>query len=148
MSKKADFNELLPLIKDTLSSGGQFPLNVTGQSMEPFLHEHTDTVLISASSHPLRKGELVFIIAERGRPILHRVSRICKDEFYLVGDNQIIPSGPYKYESIVGVVYEFKRNGKKMKANTLGIRFSVALNRIKLRAGRFVKTKFNRTNTP
>ncbi len=146
MSKKADFYELLPLIKETLSLGGQFPLNVTGQSMEPFLHEHTDTVLISLPHSPLRKGELVLITAEGGRPILHRVSKICTDGFYLVGDNQIVPAGPYQTQNIVGVVYEFKRNGKKRKANTCGIRFLVALNRLKLRLGRFIKTRFNRTN--
>lgn len=138
MSKKIDFELLLPLMTQTVSEGGRFPLKVTGTSMEPFLHEHTDTVFIEKTKAPLKLGDIVFLIS-RGAPRLHRITSFEGDHFYFTGDNQIVPDGPFRPGEVIGTVYEIERNGKKRKANTRRIRFLVKLNRIKLKLGARLK---------
>lgn len=138
MSKKIAFKDILPLIEATVSSDGRFPLVVSGTSMKPFLREHTDTVMISKVILPIKKGDLLFVIAENGLPILHRVTKITDKGYVLTGDNQIRPSGPYSGDDIIGAVYSRIRNGKEKKTNTARIRLLVRLNRLKLRLGRAV----------
>ncbi len=132
--KQISFTQLLPLIEETLAAGGRFPLTVTGTSMEPFLHEHTDSVFIENKKECLKLGDIIFVKTCHG-PILHRISEINDSGFYITGDAQIHPEGPFTEQHLIGVVYEYRRGSKKRKANTKRIRFLVRLNRLKHKLG-------------
>ncbi len=142
--RQVNFIQLLPLIEETLKAGGRFPLTVTGTSMEPFLHEHSDTVFIEQKKETLKLGDIVFVLTSHG-PILHRISKIENDVFYMTGDAQILPEGPFSDKELIGVVYEYRRKNKKRKANTKGIRLLVKLNRIKHRIGRTLTNHKSKT---
>jgi hypothetical protein len=83
-------SELVPIIKQTLESGSDFRLLVTGSSMRPFLKNEKDSVLLTAVSNVgIKKGEIVFIQRESGAYVLHRVIKLLpNDQFIMNGDAQ------------------------------------------------------------
>lgn len=126
--------ELVPEIKYIVDQGGVFPLTVTGTSMRPFITPHTDTIFIEkASCDKLKKGDVVFVYRD-GKPLLHRIYKVTDDGFYTKGDAHVCTDGFFENGCLVGIVNVIHngKNGKKRKANTLGIRFLVKLNRSRI----------------
>lgn len=82
--------ELVPLIKETLSEGNELNLLVTGTSMNPFIGDNRDRVLLtSVSNIGINKGEIVFIQRNNQEYVLHRVLKILPNEKFLMnGDSQ------------------------------------------------------------
>lgn len=103
---------LVPLIKETLSSDSPFVLTVTGYSMRPTLKSTGDKVeLVSTESRPVKKGEIVFFERENGDCVLHRVIRIQGNTLTINGDAQAWTE-MVDVSRVIGVVSRFNRNGK------------------------------------
>lgn len=108
--KKIKSEELFPIIKEILASGGKAWITVTGMSMFPFLREDKDCVeLCTTSIDSIKRGDIVLIKRVSGEYILHRVHHKKKEYFYIVGDAQQLIEGPLKPEQLVAVVTAVKR---------------------------------------
>lgn len=133
--------ELVPEIKSIVDEGGIFPLAVTGISMRPFLTPSTDTVFIEKTTlEELNRGDIVFV-NHKSIPLLHRVSKVTSDGFFMIGDAHVKSDGFFPFDETVGVVRYIRneKTGKKRKANTPCIRFLVKMNRIRIHIFNFFK---------
>lgn len=84
-----------------------------GYSMYPLFFPGRDEAIIkSAADAQIKKGDVVLYRREGSILVLHRICKIKKDGFYMVGDNQREVEGPLKREQIKGVLTGLIRNGK------------------------------------
>ncbi len=114
---------LVPLIKETLSSGSPFILTVTGYSMRPTLKSTGDKVeLVSTEKRPVKKGEIVFFERENEDCVLHRVIKIQGDMLTMNGDAQVWTE-TVDVSRVIGVVSRFNRNGKWIDCDSPMYRF-------------------------
>ena len=126
MAKQVSYRELSPVIKDTVNSGGSFPLVVTGVSMKPFLNGR-DTVIL-APADELCVGDIVLAEILPGVPFLHRIIRLTDNTFVMRGDAHVRPEPEAARDVIVAKVISVNRNNRQRKPNTPIIRFLVKLN--------------------
>ena len=80
----SDYEEL---IREVLSSGGEFRLYPHGTSMLPLLRQGIDSVALRSLDRPPRKFDILFYKRRDGNYILHRVKEVTKDGLVLWGDN-------------------------------------------------------------
>lgn len=85
---------------------------ISGNSMAPFLISQRDYVVFQKPSRPLKKGDIVFFRRESGEYILHRISRIRNNGYYILGDAQTQMEGPICKDQIFGLVIKIQRKGK------------------------------------
>jgi hypothetical protein len=101
----------LPLLQE----GHTVAINPIGSSMFPlFIHCDDQAVLAAADVSRLRRGDVVMYRRDSGMLVLHRIWRVKKDGFYMVGDNQTQPEGPLRAEQIMAVMVSFVRNGRQI----------------------------------
>lgn len=111
--KKVSLSELLPVIEETLASGGTVKLPITGTSMLPLLVAGRDTVTLSPVAEDLQKFDIPFYRRRDGAFVLHRIVDCAEDNTYtLCGDNQWVLEKGIRAEQVIGVVSEIMRNGK------------------------------------
>ena len=112
-----DTESLMRDYRSALADGAELPLVVSGGSMRPFLAPGRDTVYLRAPDRPLRRGDIAFYRRADGQYVLHRICRITRDGFYLVGDNQTEVEGPLSPEQIHGRLTGVVRNGKSFSVS-------------------------------
>lgn len=110
---KYKLSDLLPVITETLESGGEFTLPITGTSMLPLLVEKRDSVSIKQPEFPLKKTDLLLYRRTDGTFVLHRVVGIDKNGYIMCGDNQFDLEYGIKDDMVIGVVVKIMRNGKE-----------------------------------
>jgi len=76
------------LIREVLSSGGEFRLYPHGTSMLPLLRQGIDSVALRQLDRPPRKFDILFYQRLDGSYILHRVKKVTSDGLIMWGDNQ------------------------------------------------------------
>lgn len=104
--KKVDIERLL-------EQGQQVQIKPQGYSMYPmFVPGRDEAILDRAEPAQLKTGDVVLYRREGGILVLHRICKIRRDTFYMVGDNQSEVEGPLRAEQIKGVLIGFIRNGK------------------------------------
>ena len=112
--------DLLPVMKEVLSQGGEFRVHPQGVSMLPYLREGRDTVILSAFSAPPRRGDLLLYTRPSGTLVLHRVVKVDKDgSLWMRGDNQYFTEKGIKPEQVLATVKRVLRNGKEVGVNAL-----------------------------
>lgn len=111
--KKVRLSELLPVIEETLATGGTVKLPITGTSMLPLLVAGRDTVTLSPVTGKLQKFDIPFYRRRDGAFVLHRIVACAEDNTYtLCGDNQWVLEKGVSDTQIIGVVSEIMRGGK------------------------------------
>lgn len=85
---------------------------ISGNSMAPFLISQRDYVIFQKPNRPLKTGDIVFFRRDTGEYILHRISKIRKKQYYILGDAQTQLEGPVREEQIFGLVIKVRRKGK------------------------------------
>ncbi len=109
--------------EEILARDGKLVYRTRGTSMEPMLRQDRDLVVIRVPSARLRRFDAAFY--RRGEQyVLHRVIRV-KDGYYLIrGDNtyalETVPD-----DAVLGVLEEFQRKGKTIRADRRGYRLYV-----------------------
>lgn len=119
--------ELLPVITETLSSGQEFTLPITGTSMLPLLKERRDSVSIKQPQFPLKKGDLPLYRRADGAFVLHRVVGLDEGGYIMSGDNQIEAEYGISEDMIIGVVAKIERNGRLISVSSPFHRLYVSL---------------------
>ena len=91
-------NEVAFFLKEALENNLTFIMPIKGTSMNPLLIDGDKVEL----THPLnlKKGDIIFYRRENGEYILHRIYKVKKDSYYLLGDHQIKIEKNIKKEQI------------------------------------------------
>ncbi len=120
MSKAIDFEEILPIIEEVLAKDGKVKFTPTGTSMLPMLRGGKDTVELSRVEGKLKKYDLPLYKRPNGKCVMHRIIKVKKDGYVMLGDHQWISEYPVPFDSVIGVMTSFTRNGKTYKNDCKG----------------------------
>ncbi len=106
-------------IEKLLTEGNTIQLHPQGYSMYPMFMPVRDEAIIVpvCDTSKLKSGDVVLYRRVSGILVLHRICKVNKNGFYLVGDNQTEVEGPLHPEQIKGVLAAFIRKGKEIPAN-------------------------------
>jgi len=113
-------NTMFPIIKEMIKNGNSVRITVTGMSMYPFLRENIDSVeLTSPNFYSIKKGDIIMIQRDNNQYVMHRVFKIKKNCFYIVGDAQQWIEGPLRPNQIVAVINTVWRNNKRIDCSNI-----------------------------
>ena len=82
-------HDLIPLMEESFSNNLMFEMPVNGTSMLPFLHNGDYVLLQNAKTSKLKKRDVVFYQRTNGQYVLHRIYKMKKDHYIMLGDNQL-----------------------------------------------------------
>ena len=105
------------LIREVLSSGGEFRLYPHGTSMLPLLRQGRDSVSLRQVDSPIRKNDILFYQRPDGAYVLHRVRTVTPKELTMWGDNQTAPERGVCPDWIIGRVTRIFRDGKEVSCD-------------------------------
>ena len=91
------------------------PLVISGNSMSPFLVHGRDTVYLSRLDRPAKRGDVLLYKRESGAYILHRVYKVEKDSYTMVGDAQTQLEHGIRQDQIIAIMTSALRKGKLQK---------------------------------
>lgn len=80
--------QIFPVIKEKLASGGSVSFSPKGTSMLPLIKQGEDSVTISPVSGKLKKYDVPLYLRKNGQFVLHRIIDVRKDGYVMCGDNQ------------------------------------------------------------
>jgi len=112
LRKELTVAEMLPLIEETIDSGGVFTLYPKGDSMKPLLRQGLDAVELCAVD-TVAVGDIVLFRRENGEFVLHRIVDETPEGYVFCGDNQCVLEGGIKSEQFVAKVSAILREGKR-----------------------------------
>lgn len=101
-------------IEKLLHGGHSIRLKPQGYSMYPlFIPGRDEAVIAPCRADTLRRGDVVLYRRDQSILVLHRIWKIRKDGFYMVGDNQTVIEGPLRPDQIRGKLIACCRNGRE-----------------------------------
>jgi hypothetical protein len=120
-------SEVIDVIDEILSSGGEFRLFPKGTSMLPLLVQGVDSVVLKRrEGTPVQKHEIAFYRRDNGQFVLHRVMKIRKDGTHIMcGDNQYKLEFGIRPDQILGYVSEIYKGDKPLGLHSLRYRIYV-----------------------
>lgn len=107
-------DKLIGLLEETES----VPLVISGGSMVPFLVHGRDSVYLSKVTAPLKRGDMILYRRDNGRYILHRIWRIEKESFTMVGDAQTVLEPGIRPDQVLARVTSVRRKGKLLRSGS------------------------------
>lgn len=105
------------LIREVLSTGGEFRLYPHGTSMLPLLRQGRDSVSLRQVDSPIRKNDILFYQRPDGAYVLHRVRTVTPKELTMWGDNQTAPERGVCPDWIIGRVTRIFRDDKEVSCD-------------------------------
>ena len=115
--------DYVKILEELTSENKTVGVPVSGNSMAPFLISQRDHVIFQKPDRPLRKGDIVFFRRDSGEYILHRIFRIKKNGYFILGDAQTKLEGPVREDQIFGLVTKIRRKGKWIDSSDFWWRF-------------------------
>lgn len=110
--KTIDTKSYLDTLCEIADKGELVSTVVSGGSMVPFLSGNRDYVYLEIPKRKLKKGDIVLFVRKNGDFVLHRIKKIRKDGYYLIGDRQTTKEGPVLRKQIKLLAVKVKRKGK------------------------------------
>ena len=104
--------DYVKVLEELTFSNKTVGIPISGNSMAPFLISQRDYVIFQKPNRPLKKGDVVFFQRDSGEYILHRISRIRGNMYYILGDAQTQSEGPIRKDQIFGLVTKIRRKNK------------------------------------
>ena len=117
--KRAEAENLMPLVLPMIESGKSVKLTVTGYSMYPLVSSRRDQVLL-AKAETLKVGDVPLFRRHDGSYILHRIIKEKNGVFATMGDYENKEEYPVTKEQIVAKAIGFYRKGRFMDCNSFG----------------------------
>ena len=114
--KSVALEELEPIIREKLNSGGTVQIPITGTSMLPLLVQGRDSVIL-APADEVNIGDIIFYKRDDGHFVLHRIIGKNENGYILCGDNQWVKEYGITDQHIIGVVIEIILDGKSIKVD-------------------------------
>lgn len=150
INKKVRFEELFPIIEETISAGNQFSFCAFGKSMLPFIRDGKDTVTLGPVVGDVKSGDVIFYRRDNKQFVLHRVIRVREDGTCdLCGDNQYIIEKGVRPDQIIAILVRLERNGKEIRLHSPSVRirrFFLPLRRFILHVKSAVKRRILQRN--
>lgn len=112
--KCVPMEELSPLIVGLIEEGIDVTITVTGNSMRPMLTHRKDTVVLTkCDPFALKRGDLPLYKRDSGQYILHRIIKVHKDTYDMIGDHQYEVERGVKKGNVLCLVKGYTRKGKQ-----------------------------------
>ena len=127
MSDPIHLSDYEELIREVLSSGGEFRLYPHGTSMLPLLRQGIDSVALRSLDRPPRKFDILFYKRRDGSYILHRVKEVTKDGLVLWGDNHTMLEYGVTDDMIIGYAARIFRGETELDCQSLWYRLYLRL---------------------
>ena len=74
------------------------------------------------SVHSVRRGDVVLFRRTSGKLVLHRIFKVCPNEYWFVGDNLPDIERGIRKEQLIGMLTGFVRNGRTVDVKNLTYR--------------------------
>ena len=110
--KMMDTYAYVSVLKDLVEQGREVSMTISGSSMTPFLIHERDVICFKSPDRELRRGDMVFYQRDNGQYVMHRIWKIKKDGYYIVGDAQRDIEGPVRRDQIFALIIKVKRKGR------------------------------------
>ena len=113
-------DELMPVIRERLTSGNRVRFMPRGVSMLPMLRQGVDSVVLSAAPEKLKKYDLPLYQRLDGKYILHRIVGVGEEYYACIGDNQFRVELGVARQQIIAIVSGFYRKDRYYSTDNLG----------------------------
>ncbi|MGN0276019.1 MAG: S24/S26 family peptidase [Hominisplanchenecus sp.] len=110
--KTIDTRQYVQTLRELTEQGKEVSMVVAGGSMSPFLVHQRDVICFRRPDGQPKRGDMVFYQRRNGQFVMHRIWRVEKDGYYLVGDAQTDIEGPIHRNQIFGQVIRVKRKDR------------------------------------
>lgn len=107
--KKTDNDILFPVIEETVKSGTDVKLKVSGTSMYPLVGSRRDSVLLT-KAEKLKVGDVPLYKRDNGKIVLHRIVEIRDGAYGMRGDFEQKIEFPIHKDQIIAVAKGFYRH--------------------------------------
>ncbi len=116
-------------LEKLLAEGKNVCVPPVGYSMYPVIVPDRDKVVIAPvkDTGMLKRGDVVLYRREGSILVLHRIWKVKKDGFYMVGDGQSEVEGPVSGEQVRGMVTVLIRKGREVPTEELRYRLATGL---------------------
>ena len=115
------------LIREVLSSDGEFRLYPHGTSMLPLIRQGIDSVALRRLDRAPRKFDILFYQRSDGSYILHRVKKVTSDGLIMWGDNHTMLEYGITEENIIGYAARIFRGEMELDCQSLRYRLYMRL---------------------
>lgn len=116
--KVVDAREYYTNLVDLINCGKTVSVQITGNSMAPFLYHMRDTVFMRAFTQEPKEGDICLFQRDNGQYVIHRIYKIQKEGYAFLGDGQTEVEKGIRREQILAQVFQVKRKGKMQKEGT------------------------------
>lgn len=106
--------EYVSMLRMLTEQGKEVSMLISGNSMSPFLMHGRDSIRFKKPDRKLKKGDMVFFQRKSGQFVMHRIVRVRKEGFYLLGDAHQTSEieGPIEESQIFARITSVCRKGK------------------------------------
>ena len=122
MGKRIPMKEMVPIMTESMESGGKVKFTPTGISMLPLFRDRQDEVYMVKPDSKLKKYDIALYERSPDKYVLHRVIKVKKGVQTFRGDNQYIDEPGIDHSQIIGVVIGFCKDGKYRKTTDFSYR--------------------------
>ncbi|MCQ3035146.1 MAG: S24/S26 family peptidase [Bacilli bacterium] len=103
--------------EEILEKEGTLVYTCVGVSMLPLLRERKDILTISKITNKPKKYDVVLFKRDSGQYVLHRIVKVRKHDYVLLGDNQWRKEKGVLDRHIIGVLTSFTQDDKIISVN-------------------------------
>jgi signal peptidase I len=119
---------LSELMQEVLIRGASLRFQAKGHSMSPFIRDKDIITISQIRKEAIRPGNVVAVVNPVNNTlIVHRVIDRTENGILLKGDNLNTPDGVFTRDTIIGVVTNVERNGKRVRLTSIPVQELIAL---------------------
>lgn len=111
--------------QEIIDTYGECIFSPVGTSMLPLIKEGTDTVKLVKIYRPLKKYDVILYKRIDGHYVLHRIVKVHRNTFDMIGDNQWSIEKDIQPQQIVALLEGIYHNEKYISVEALSYKFYV-----------------------
>lgn len=123
---RVDTEEYLKAVSALIAEGREVTVPVRGGSMNPFLADNRDCVLLVPVPERLRRGDIVLFRRSSGQYVLHRIVAVRRSRpgghepvYFMRGDAQEVTEGPVARAQVRALAARVMRQGRWLQDRDL-----------------------------
>ncbi len=127
---QVDTEEYLNAVSALIAEGREVTVPVRGGSMNPFLVDNRDCVLLVPAPERLRRGDIVLFRRSSGQYVLHRIVAVRRSRpgghepvYFMRGDAQEMTEGPVARAQVRALAARVMRQGRWLTDRDLRVLF-------------------------
>ena len=127
---QVDTEEYLNAVSALIAEGREVTVPVRGGSMNPFLVDNRDCVLLVPVLERLRRGDIVLFRRSSGQYVLHRIVAVRRSRpgghepvYFMRGDAQEMTEGPVARAQVRALAARVMRQGRWLTDRDLRVLF-------------------------